>query len=207
MPLQPLINIMSFLSPHPERLSGAAQVCRQWRRAATDPSFVLHVYPVEMGAYTRDEKKMEFNHFRSLPDAIEKARPGDTIELADGHFWVNEDLNISIPLRIIGDENNPSHVVVEMSGSSIAWRAKGGWMEGVTFRRPKLNASGDPMTKSLLKIDDGRLDTYNCIFDNEGSSGKAVVVSGTKSCGEWKGTRVNGGVLQEVDGSLAMTSK
>jgi hypothetical protein len=36
-----------------------------------------------------------------------------TIELGDGHYWINEpNLVIDFPLRIIGDEKNPSHVVI-----------------------------------------------------------------------------------------------
>jgi hypothetical protein len=78
MPLKPLIHVMRYLSPFPDRMK-CASVCRQWRSAATDPSFVLHVYPVEMGAYTRDESKMEWNHYKSIGDAIAIASPGDII--------------------------------------------------------------------------------------------------------------------------------
>lgn len=76
IPLKPLVNVMSFLSPMPDRVH-CATVCRQWQAAATDFSFVRHVYPVEMG--TRDDSKMEFNHFRTIADALAHALPGDTI--------------------------------------------------------------------------------------------------------------------------------
>ncbi|KAL7565038.1 hypothetical protein ACA910_020749 [Epithemia clementina (nom. ined.)] len=201
LPLKPLIRIMSFLFPFPER-TVAAQVCRQWRRAATDPSFVLHVYPVEMGAYTRDEKKIEYNHFRTLDAAVKEAKAGDSIELGDGHYWVTEDLVISEPIRIVGDEHNPSHVVVEMSGSGMEWRAIGGWIEGVTFRRPKLNASGEPVTKSIFRIANGRLALYQCVFDSEGSEGKALSVSGPSAQGKLRGVTFKGGVQEENGGSL-----
>jgi hypothetical protein len=78
MSTSPLVHIMSYLAPFPDRMN-CARMCRQWRKAASDISFVLHVYPVEMGAYTRDEKKMLPNHFCELSDALNAANPGDTI--------------------------------------------------------------------------------------------------------------------------------
>jgi hypothetical protein len=78
MPIKALTRVMSYLDPYPDRMR-CAGACRHWRGAATDPSFVRHVYPVEMGAYTRDETKMEWNHFKTIADAIAAARPGDTI--------------------------------------------------------------------------------------------------------------------------------
>lgn len=201
LPLSPLIRVMSFLLPYPER-TVAAQVCRQWRRAAMDPSFVLHVYPVEMGAYTRDDKKIDYNHFRTLHDAVCAAKAGDTIELGDGHYWVTEDISVNFPIRIVGDEHNPSHVIVEMSGSALDWRAPGGWIEGVTFRRPKLNASGDAVTRSLLSIQNGRLKLFQCAFDNKGSEGKAIIISGSSTTAKLTGVFIKGGVAKEEDGSI-----
>lgn len=87
MPMKPLIQVMGFLSPSPDRMS-CASVCRQWHAAANDPSFVRHVYPVEMGAYTRDESKMDFNHYRSISDALAKCLPGDSIGMS--HYFRTE---------------------------------------------------------------------------------------------------------------------
>jgi F-box-like len=78
LPIKPLIHIMSFLQPFPDRMQ-SSQVCNQWCKAAKDSSFVRHVYPVEMGAYTRDDDKIEFNHHRTIDDALKFALPGDTI--------------------------------------------------------------------------------------------------------------------------------
>jgi F-box-like len=78
LPWKPLIHVMSFLLPFPDRFR-ASEVCSRWCKAAKDPSFVRHVYPVELGAYTRDEAKMEFNHFRTIDDAVKSSLPGDTI--------------------------------------------------------------------------------------------------------------------------------
>lgn len=78
MPIQPLVHLMGFLRPWPDRMS-CALVSRHWKFAATDPSFVRHVYPVEMGAYSRGESKMEPNHYRTIADSLASALPGDTI--------------------------------------------------------------------------------------------------------------------------------
>jgi len=92
---------------------------------------------------------------------------------------------VDIPLRLIGDEHNPANVVVEMSGT-IVWRAKGGFIEGVTFRRPKI-ASGESLTAELLRIaNKGRVDMVQCVFDNEGSSGDVVSISGDGRKGIWE---------------------
>jgi hypothetical protein len=78
MPLKTLVHVMSFLIPFPERMV-CARACSHWRKAAMDISFIRHVYPVEMGAYSREDSKMEYNHYRSINDAIAKASPGDTL--------------------------------------------------------------------------------------------------------------------------------
>lgn len=78
LPIKPLVHIMSFLVPCPDRVS-AAHVCFQWRQAANDISFVRHVYPVEMGAILQDNKYLGHNHFRTIADALAIALPGDTV--------------------------------------------------------------------------------------------------------------------------------
>jgi hypothetical protein len=78
LPTKPLVNIMEFFSPYPDRINCSA-VCQRWRDAANDISFVLHVWPVEQGALVMDETKLGKNHFRMLSDALRAALPGDTI--------------------------------------------------------------------------------------------------------------------------------
>jgi hypothetical protein len=78
IPIQPLFHVMGFLSPFPERQI-CGMVCRQWKAAANDVRFVRHVYPVEMGALTREPSRMERNHYASISDALAVALPGDTI--------------------------------------------------------------------------------------------------------------------------------
>lgn len=194
MPLNPLVHIMSFLIPFPDRMR-CARTCRHWRKAAGDFSFVHHVYPVEMGAYTREDRKMEPNHFRSIPEALASCHPGDTIELGDGHYWLNEDIAVNFPICMVGDEHNPTNVVIEMSGT-IIWKAVGGWLEGIAFRRPTLT-SGEEEPRELICIEEGcRLDVVHSIFDNEGSTGKkaAIVVKGNERGGHWEDVVVKNGM-------------
>lgn len=176
--------------------------------AADNVKFVKHVYPVEMGALAREESRREYNHFSTIAEALSIALPGDTIELADGHYWVNEPgLSIDKPIRIVGDENNAANVVLEMSGS-LRWAAKGGWIEGVTFRRPKIS-SGTPPSVEMLRVEgDGKVDIINSVFDNEGSTGAVTTVAGTGTKGRWYNVSLRGGgregVAVDVDGSLEL---
>lgn len=86
LPIKPLIHIMSFLHPFPDRMR-SSEVCNHWYKAAKDSSFVRHVYPVEMGAYTRDADNIEFNHYRTVEAAVTSALPGDTIGTAFLRFF------------------------------------------------------------------------------------------------------------------------
>jgi len=191
MPLKPLVYLMSFLLPFPDRI-GCASVCRQWRAAATDVSFVKHVYPVEMGALNMDIKHLDRWHYKSIDDAVNEAVPGDTIELGDGHYWIHSPgICVDFPLRIIGDESNPSHVVLELSGS-IVWKGCGGWIEGVTIRRPKM-ASGSSSGCELLRLEGrGRIDMTNCVLDNDGGDGNGTIIKGDGLKGRWNDVLVKG---------------
>ena len=99
---------------------------------------------------------------------------------------------IDKPIKLVGDENNPANVVVEMDGS-LQWSAKGGWIEGITFRRPKI-LSGASSTSSMVNIvGAGKIDVIQSAFDNAGSTGNAVIVSGTGNKGNWEGVTVRNG--------------
>jgi hypothetical protein len=78
LPHQTLVHIMTYLAPYPDR-QHASLMCRHWKKAACDLSFVRHVYPVEMGANTREDSKIERNHYRNIADAVAASLPGDTI--------------------------------------------------------------------------------------------------------------------------------
>ena len=111
-------------------------------------------------------------------------------ELGDGHYWANEDLVVDKPLSFVGDEHNPSNVVIEMGGSFI-WKALGGFCEGITFRRPKLS-SGDHLQKEILRLEPGsRIHIIESVLDNEGSNGDVVLSKGGK--GTWRNVVVRNG--------------
>jgi hypothetical protein len=78
MPRKPLVKVMEFLVPNPERQTCSA-VCRHWRAAAQDIRFVRHIYPVEMGALSLDSTRREPNHYPTIDEALSVCLPGDTI--------------------------------------------------------------------------------------------------------------------------------
>lgn len=130
------------------------------------------------------------------------------IELSDGHYWASEaGLIIEKPLRFVGDENNPSNVVVEISGS-IKWTSKSGWMEGITWRRPKISSS--EVASPILDVDGaGRLDIRNCVFDNGSLPGSVVQLAGNGAKGIWSGAHFkNGGSYGiEMEGNAHLSMK
>jgi hypothetical protein len=192
IPLVPLVKIMEFLAPFPDRQSSSV-VCRQWRLGANDIRFVRHVYPVEMGSLLMESDRRHYNHFAEISDALRVALPGDTIELSDGHYYVNDPvLLVEKPIKLVGDENNPANVVVEMSGS-VQWSANGGWIEGITFRRPKILSGAVPSFPMVEIIRDGKIDVIQSVFDNAGSTGNAVVLSGSGNKGKWDGVSIRNG--------------
>merc|ERR1712048_1373871 len=117
-------------------------------------------------------------HFATISEALDTALPGDTIELADGHYWVNDPgILIDKPIRFVGDENNPTNVVIEISGS-LQWSAKGGWVEGITFRRPKMTSGGKFVSLPILDVmESGKIDIICSVFDNDGSTGPVANIS------------------------------
>ncbi len=187
-----LTSVMGFLIPYPERQC-CSLVCKQWKSAANDFRFVRHVYPVEMGALSREPSRRDYNHFGSIEQALSTALPGDTIELSDGHYWVTETgLIFDKPLKLIGDEHNAANVVIEMRGS-IIWTGHGGFVEGVTFRRPKMTSVELPSIPMLHISDKGRVDIVHSVLDNEGSTGSVVVASGTGRKGDWNNVTLRNG--------------
>jgi hypothetical protein len=96
-------------------------------------------------------------------------------ELGDGHYWINDPaVIVKCPLRIIGDEKDPSHVVLEVSGS-LVWNGKIGYIEGVTFRRPRISSNNQNVHDFFTINANGKLIMKNCVF--EGNGGATDVVS------------------------------
>lgn len=129
--------------------------------------------------------------------------------MADGHYWVQGNgLVFDKPLKLIGDEHNPANVVIEMTGS-VKWTGKGGWIEGITFRRPKISSGEIPSSVMLDIGGAGKVDVVHSVFDNDGSSGAVVVASGSGPKGHWHDVVVrNGGssgIQLEGEVSLSLT--
>ena len=187
-PVKPLLNIMDFLVPYPDR-THCGKVCRQWRWAAGDFSFVKHVWPVEMGALSMNKSRLEKNHYVCIEDALLDSLPGDTIELGDGHYWVNSPgLVVNYPIRFLGDEKDPSHVVIELSGS-IRWKGRGGWIEGVTVRRSKVQGADFDM---FCLEESGHFDMAHCVFDNARTPHNTIRLSTVGGKSSWLDITITG---------------
>ena len=210
LPNKLLIKVMGYLSPYPERTTCAA-TCSNWQIAANDASFILHVWPIEQGAMVKDKHQLMPNHFCTLSDAIEAAQPGNTIELGDGHYFINDPgLLVEKPIRLVGDENEPGHVILELRGE-IVWKSRG-WMEGLTIRRSRIASTGPTPNKDILRIESGgRLDMYKCNLDNRGSIGNCISVDSNAS-GNWESIVVAGAsrdhsaILIKNGGRVELTS-
>lgn len=109
---------------------------------------------------------------------------------------------MDFPVRFVGDENNAANVVVEMSGT-LCWKGATGWMEGITFRRPKI-ASGEPSSSPILSLDGiGKIDMIQCIFDNRGGRGDVIKASGSGKKGSWESVAIKGGDVGVAVGETA----
>jgi len=201
LPLKALNFVMMFLIPFPERMS-CSLVCKHWGQAAKDISFVRHVIPVEQGAFL-ENTRLEHNHYRTLYDAMDIALPGDTIELSDGHYWLNHGLFVNKSIRIVGDEQNPGNVVFELSGT-ISWEAHRGLIEGVTVRRPRINSksissNNDSEKGIILDVNEScKLDLSQCVLNNESGNGSVVKLR-NKSKIEWKEVMISGAQGHGID--------
>lgn len=114
-------------------------------------------------------------------------------ELSDGHYYVSEPgLLVDKPLKLVGDENNPANVVIEMSGS-MRWSGQGGWIEGITFRRPKI-VSGLVSSAPMLDLcESGSINMIQNVFDNEPNKGTTILLSGTGQKGNFNNVIIRNG--------------
>ena len=92
------------------------------------------------------------------------------------------------PIKFVGDEHEPAHVIIELSGEIIL-KSSGGWMEGITIRRPRI-ATHTPRSEILRIESGGRLDMFHCVFDNRGSIANCVSV-GSNAGGRWENTSIH----------------
>ena len=110
-------------------------------------------------------------------------------------------MEIHRPIQLIGDEHNPANVTIEMGGT-LVWKAKGGFCEGITFRRPQLG-SGNSTKKTLIRLEAGsRLDMLASVLDNDGGNDHVVDIN--KCAGVWKNVILRNGVAGVVLGDSAV---
>jgi len=110
-------------------------------------------------------------------------------ELGDGHYWADEDIVIRHPLKLIGDDHNQSNVVVELSGS-FKWKARSGYCEGITLRRPKLASQSAPHKSVLILSTKSKLNMCACTLDQNGTSADVAIAGGS---GLWERVILCGG--------------
>ena len=177
-PKRAITTILSFLSAAPERLR-AAETCISWAAGSKDKIFHLRVLAVETGARSdTPEQILERygpNVFSSVEKAISMATKGDTITLDAGHHW-ETNLPITKAVRILGQQEDPSRCVLELTGSiDITPTAKSVRICGVTMRRPRKL----PMTTACVSVT-GRTNVslFQCVMNNEGASGSTILVAG-----------------------------
>lgn len=92
-----------------------------------------------------------------------------------------------------------------MSGTLI-WRARGGFIEGVTFRRPKISVAMLPKKDMLHLENGGRLHMVESILDNEGADGCTAIVCGSGTYAKWKKVALTGGNIGlSVDHGASLT--
>jgi superfamily II DNA/RNA helicase len=138
-PLPIAIHILSYLTPYPDRMN-ASLVCARWKEAAFDQVFNLRVLPVESGA--RDSKApirstSGSKTYVSVDNALRDALPGDTVMLGAGHHWESS-LIIDKPVRLIGDADDASRCILELTGEIYVSRdAKGVVLSTLSIRRPR----------------------------------------------------------------------
>jgi hypothetical protein len=84
------------------------------------------------------------------------------------------ELVINCPLRIIGDEKDPSHVVIEVSGS-IDWNSPSGYIEGITLRRPRISSGGQDVPDVMNILSGAKLTMAQCIIQGNISTKELVV--------------------------------
>lgn len=81
-----------------------------------------------------------------------------------------------------------------MSGS-IRWRAKRGWIEGITIRRPRISKEGRNVPEILVLESGGQLDIVHSILNNEGSLRSPAIVQGHGSKARWTSVNLRGAMI------------
>ena len=93
-----------------------------------------------------------------------------------------------------------------MDGASMLWGARGGYFEGVTFRRPKLTS--DPQAKNEMLVVEGgaKLAATESVFDSQSSSGYvARVIAASFTCTKVSLVGGDGGLFANTGGFVELS--
>lgn len=161
-PIHLILIVLSYLEPYPDRIN-CSYISDRWRRAVSNPCFYKKVLSIEAGAKELSSMKdhqLEENTFTSIKDALQNARPGETITLGSGHHF-EEDIILKSPIRIIGAEDDSTKVVVELSGG-IELSEYGGRcaLIGITFTRARRSR----LHSNLFNIKNSRVYVRKLIY-------------------------------------------
>lgn len=78
-------------------------------------------------------------------------------------------------------------------GGTLVWNARGGFCEGITFRRPKMASGSNPVGELLRLETGGQLNLVKCVFDNDGISNPVAVARNQDKKSNWKSVTLKGG--------------
>ncbi|KAL7680326.1 putative WW domain, pectin lyase/virulence factor, F-box-like domain superfamily [Plasmopara halstedii] len=124
LPPPALQRVMAMLTTYPER-HRAQMVCRSWHTAAQHPSLFVKVSACDF----------ELGSTASLVQVLAKVAPGDTILFGAGVYQLDEPLEISKCVRLLGASD--SHIELQMHScrAQVRWSARGGIIRGFHFTR------------------------------------------------------------------------
>ena len=83
----------------------------------------------------------------------------------------------------MGDEKDPSHVIVEAK-DSILWKAVNGLIEGVTLRRPRITTENGGQVRDVLQVEPScSIHMAHCTLKGSASSQRQLIDKGGKMFG------------------------
>ncbi|EFJ22052.1 hypothetical protein SELMODRAFT_175869 [Selaginella moellendorffii] len=113
-----LVRVLGFLAPFPDRFN-AASVCSRWHKLIADSRMWLRVQSAT--ANSSYNSFIQSGEFATLQDAVNAARPGDTIFIGPGEVHAVANVAIDKPLCLMGGGSSPEEtVLISPSGSESA---------------------------------------------------------------------------------------
>jgi hypothetical protein len=100
-------------------------------------------------------------------------------------------------LKIVGDEKDPSHVVIE-ANDSIVWKGLNGWVEGVTFRRPRISTDIEVQNRDVFRVKSScSIHMAHCVLKGSVGSQRTFLNGRVTS-------QMTGGVSVSENGNISM---